>query len=715
MQSEREKMRRRRILQGVRGASRPGGTLCGGAPVLALALAPVLAQAQGLDYGALEELFMEPVTTSVTGAPQRASEVPASMRILTADDIRRSGAVDLPGVLKQVTGIDVLQWSASHADVAVRGYNKAFSSRLLVLVNGRQIYADHYGYTPWAALPVELAEVRQIEVVRGPNSALFGFNAVGGVINIVTFDALHDDTGFVAGTVGAQEHLQLSAARTLALGERTGLRLSAGTRTSEDFDTPQRISGLGTRAGDERHALAFDLHHRLAPGVDLELEGSRVLAQQSSMSPAYSMAHERMVTRSLLGRLTADSRYGLSEATLYRNWIDNDVYAPVFDGLSYTLSAEPVVAFSNRLSVARLQHAFKPAAQHTVRAGIEYRDSQLPTAPLRDAQVSYQVASFNAMWEWQLLPELTATLAAREDRLALDRDGNIPAGLGLRNSDWQRMLEVTGYNLSLVWQAGDRDVLRFGAARGFQLPSLFNLGGSLYELPVPPEFQPPAVVFTTGSPLLDATKVDNIELGWERRWQQLPVRSVVTLFRGTNEGLIADAGGSDIAAAIFSSPANISDSDTQGVELTLDGTLGAAWRWRFGYLYQEIDDSIDALYPVSVSYVDYATTTPRHLVTANLQWSQGPWELDVFARCKSRFTGLHLDDSYVFDPLDPFKLPEVVVPLSDFAVLDLHLGYRINEQLRLDVSGQNLLHDEQVQTSGPAAERRLFATLRYDF
>ena len=108
------------------------------------------------------------------------------MDIISADEIRRSGATDLPTILSRVAGVDIQAWSAGHADVGVRGYNQARSARLLVLVNGRQAYLDHYGYTAWSTLPVRLEEIRQIEVVKGPNSALFGFNAVAGVVNIIT-------------------------------------------------------------------------------------------------------------------------------------------------------------------------------------------------------------------------------------------------------------------------------------------------------------------------------------------------------------------------------------------------------------------------------------------------------------------------------------------------------------------------------------------------
>jgi iron complex outermembrane receptor protein len=169
------------------------------------ALLPSLLQAQSLDYGALEQLFREPVTTSVDGSPQRVGDVPATMEIITAEEIRRSGAKDIPGVLRHAGGVDTLEWGNDNIDVTVRGYDQAVSARLLVLVDGRQVYTDDYGYTPWSSVPVELGMVRQIEMVKGPNSALFGFNAAGGVINIITYNPLYDTVNTAATSAGTQE------------------------------------------------------------------------------------------------------------------------------------------------------------------------------------------------------------------------------------------------------------------------------------------------------------------------------------------------------------------------------------------------------------------------------------------------------------------------------------------------------------------------------
>jgi outer membrane cobalamin receptor len=198
--------------------------------LMALEAAHGPAQAQSIDYGALEQLFQEPVTTSATGSPQRVADVPANMQIVTAEDIRRSGAWDLPGILRHVTGVEFQQWSGDQPEIGVRGYDQPFSQRVLVLINGRQVYADDDSFTPWSSLPVELGAIRQIEIVSGPGSALFGFDAVGGVINIITYDPLYDDVDVASVSAGSQQLAQGSASVTLPLGKarrRSSLRRRA--------------------------------------------------------------------------------------------------------------------------------------------------------------------------------------------------------------------------------------------------------------------------------------------------------------------------------------------------------------------------------------------------------------------------------------------------------------------------------------------------------
>ena len=173
------------------------------------------AQAQSVDYGSLESLFGEPITTSATGTPQRASEVPANMTIITADEIRQSGSRQIPDILSRVPGLDILQSGYNVFDVGVRGYQQPFQPRLLVLVDGRQVFLDDYSRTAWDNIPVNVDDIRQIEIVKGASSALFGSNAAGGVINIVTYSPIYDNSNVASISGGTQDSLMGDATATV--------------------------------------------------------------------------------------------------------------------------------------------------------------------------------------------------------------------------------------------------------------------------------------------------------------------------------------------------------------------------------------------------------------------------------------------------------------------------------------------------------------------
>ena len=120
---------------------------------------------------------------------QPISESPSNIYVITAEDIQQSGATDLPTILRRVPGMEVMQTTGADFNVSVRGNNQLFTNKLLVLLDGRSIFLDAQGLVKWKLLSVTLPEIRQIEVVLGPTSAVYGFNAYDGVVNILTKDA----------------------------------------------------------------------------------------------------------------------------------------------------------------------------------------------------------------------------------------------------------------------------------------------------------------------------------------------------------------------------------------------------------------------------------------------------------------------------------------------------------------------------------------------
>ena len=133
------------------------------------------------------ELLKEEESVSIASRyEQPISKAPSNVYVITDEDIRHSGATDIPTVLRRIPGIEVMQVTGADINVSVRGDNQLQSNKLLVMVDGRSIYNDGQGEMKWKMLPVTLPEIKRIEVMKGPGSVIYGFNAFDGVINIIT-------------------------------------------------------------------------------------------------------------------------------------------------------------------------------------------------------------------------------------------------------------------------------------------------------------------------------------------------------------------------------------------------------------------------------------------------------------------------------------------------------------------------------------------------
>ena len=133
------------------------------------------------------ELLKEEETVSIASRyEQPISQAPSNVYVITDEDIRQSGAIDLPTVLRRVPGLEIMQMTGGDFNVSARGGNQPFANKMLVMVDGRSIYGDVQGTVFWKSIPVTLPEIRRIEVLKGPASAMYGFNAFDGVINIIT-------------------------------------------------------------------------------------------------------------------------------------------------------------------------------------------------------------------------------------------------------------------------------------------------------------------------------------------------------------------------------------------------------------------------------------------------------------------------------------------------------------------------------------------------
>lgn len=152
----------------------------------------------------LEDLLNQEVS-SVLRKEETLSEAPAALYVLTAEDIRRSGAVNIPEALRLVPGLNVVRESANTWQVTSRGFDTDGTAKLLVLIDGRSVYSPLFSGVFWDVQDVMLEDIERIEIIRGPGAVSWGENAVNGVINIITRDAQDTQGALVGGGGGKEE------------------------------------------------------------------------------------------------------------------------------------------------------------------------------------------------------------------------------------------------------------------------------------------------------------------------------------------------------------------------------------------------------------------------------------------------------------------------------------------------------------------------------
>ncbi|CAD6880372.1 TonB-dependent receptor; Outer membrane receptor for ferrienterochelin and colicins [Methylomonas albis] len=172
---------------------------------LSLAIHTAIASAEtDLTELNLEELLSVKIT-SVSKKTQALGDAAAAVFVISHDDIKRSGATNIPDALRLAPGIDVGRIDANKWAVSSRGFNGRFSNKLLVLIDGRNIYTPAFSGVYWEMQDVMLEDVERIEVIRGSGAALWGANAVNGVINIITKHSADTQGGLLSAGGGSEE------------------------------------------------------------------------------------------------------------------------------------------------------------------------------------------------------------------------------------------------------------------------------------------------------------------------------------------------------------------------------------------------------------------------------------------------------------------------------------------------------------------------------
>lgn len=656
-------------------------------PAIAFAtvvLASSPAAAQSVNYTDAEQLFGEPVTTAATGKPQRVSDVPVNMDIVTAEQIRRSGADNIPDVLRFVAGVDVRRYGQLDAAVGIRGYNTALNPRVLVLVDGRQVYQDDYGFVPWPLIPVALRDIRQIEIIKGPSAALYGFNAVSGVINIVTFDPLRDKVNGVTAEGGSQHRGHGEATVTAQIPGSAGIRLSAeGFRADEFSGVPS--NGI---ARPETGSAAADARVQVAPGVEWDLSGSAGKLQSQYFIDTGSYGPLNDEAYSIRSRLAAETAFGLAQLDVYRN--QNAIAEKIV----------PPVDLLQHVTVVQASDIFKIGTAHTFRLGAEYRENAISSVDQFNGTLSDRIAAASAMWEWQVAPQVTLTNAVRVDALWLSHQGpqfTIPGGGALyRDVD----LVEPSFNSGIVWKPTGADTVRLSAARAVQLPSLVDFGVKVDY----------GTAVLAGNPGLLPSAVTNFEVDYDRSLAVLPAILRLALFAQSQDNSIGSPFGSGVkllpTGQVLETAQNFGSSRELGGELGMRGSTGFGLRWNASYALAAVRDDTPASVTAMAPAIAYQRQTPVHSVIAGLGYSWGRFDVDVQARWQSEYQDFHTTATSF--------LP-VPVKVADYVTADAHLAYHITDTVTASLTAQQFNAATQTETAGAPVERRIFAGVKADF
>jgi iron complex outermembrane recepter protein len=167
-------------------------------------IGPLAALPADLTTLSLEQLGDIEVT-SVSRKPQKKFRAPAAIHVITQEDIRRSGLTSIPEVLRLAPGVEVARINANQWAIGIRGFQSRLTRSVLVLIDGRAVYNPLFAGTYWEVQDTMLEDIDRIEVICGPGGALWGSNAVNGVINIITKSAKETQGGLITAGGGTEE------------------------------------------------------------------------------------------------------------------------------------------------------------------------------------------------------------------------------------------------------------------------------------------------------------------------------------------------------------------------------------------------------------------------------------------------------------------------------------------------------------------------------
>jgi len=664
--------------------------------IATLLAAPNIASADDLDLTELDfEDLMNVEVTSVNRHAESLFNSAAAVYVISDQDIRRSGATNIPEALRMVPGLNVAQIDAGKWMVGSRSFGSRFANNLQVMVDGRSIYTPAFSGVYWEQLDVVMKDIDRIEVVRGPGATLWGANAVNGVINIITKSASETQGGYTMLRAGNEQN---GAAFRYGgkINEQTYARAYVKYRSLDD---QALANGQDSYDSQRNQEAGFRIDTNLDAGDKLTLQGdvygvdTKQVESIPSLAPPYLTNTNN--TRdshgwNLLGRW--EKPLSVSSDMTLQMYLDY-----------YSVDELALSPHDNTTFDVDFQHHNTLNETHDLIWGLGYTGSKTDIT-----STSASAATDQTVDRYRFSAFVQDEISLIKDKLTLTLGSKFEKN------------NVTGFeyqpNARMLWKPTDNQSVWGAVSRSVRTPSIGEESIRLNLATLPPGSNPllPPIApinITTVADLsnFDSEKVYTYELGY--RIQATPDLSFdAALYHSDYKnmrnaivaGIPAFTGNSfDTLLALT----NDNNAISRGVELST--TWQARKDLRFVLDYAVVNNdiaTIDGLEPDSTPKQKLSLRSMFD-VTSNVN-------LDMWVRYVNKTNVRGFISNTLNDSVD----------VPSHWNMDLRLGWQVNDKLALSVVGKNLLHKQRLEGANPIfnnqvveVEQSVFAMVEWQF
>jgi len=378
---------------------------------LVLAVPNALAEEEEADLENDYDLLNMHVEAVVTGmrSQKDLKDMPYSVSVITAEDIRQSGARSVPDALRLVPGIDIAELGYGYYSVSPRGFYNSYGSQNLVLVDGRQLYDAFFGGTNWGSWPFMLEDIQRLEVIRGPAGVTWGANAPNGLLNIVTKAPKAQQGTTFAARGGHRSPNKEYLGHGFTDG-KLRMRVSGEYEGSSGFE---KGGSIFRKLDDDYKTGRFGLYgiYEKSKIDTITFSGGSDVAD-GIFNPGLALGFNTQNSKTRANYIMGRWDHKIAEDNSYQ------VTGYVND-FAKTIGTRSMDVQYQQLAL-QLSHNFKPSENHKVTWGIDSRSDLIDTSnseplPIEQSFIPTGIIGLYAQDDWNFAPKWTLGLGSRID------------------------------------------------------------------------------------------------------------------------------------------------------------------------------------------------------------------------------------------------------------------------------------------------------------